>query len=97
LTRTNPSATLTSTWDARNRVTGLRAFAYDGLGRRAQKTVNSVLTQFRYDGLDAVRERRGGNDVTSLRTLGLDATLARTDAAETVPYLAVIRDAAKNR
>ena len=26
------------------------SFAYDGLGRRAQTTINSVLTQYRYDG-----------------------------------------------
>jgi YD repeat-containing protein len=43
LTQTDPSGTLTYTWDARNRLTALTgpsliaSFAYDGLGRRAQR------------------------------------------------------------
>ncbi len=63
------------------------SFAYDGLGRRAQKTVNSVLTQFRYDGLDAVEEASGGSSASYLRTLGIDEALVRTDAGDTVHVL----------
>ncbi len=55
------------------------SFAYDGLGRRAQKTINSLLTQFHYDGLDIVRESGGAGDASYLRTLNLDEPLARTD------------------
>jgi RHS repeat-associated protein len=93
LTRTDPSGTLTYTWDARNRLTGLSgpslsaSFAYDGLGRRAQKTVNSTTTVFRCDGLDVVKESSGGADVAYLRTLGIDEALARRDAVDTVHYL----------
>jgi RHS repeat-associated protein len=57
------------------------------LGRRAQKTVNSVLTQFRYDGLDAIQETGTGGDTSYLRTLSIDEALARTDAGGTVHYL----------
>jgi RHS repeat-associated protein len=63
------------------------SFASDGLGRRAQKTVNSVLTQFQYDGLDAVKESSGGSDVAYLRTLSIDEALVRIDAVDTAYYL----------
>jgi len=93
LTQTDPSGTITSTWDARNRLIGLSgpsltaSFAYDGLGRRAQKTIASTTTTFRYDGLDAVRESGAGGDTIYLRTLGIDEALARMDAVDTVHYL----------
>ena len=63
------------------------SFVYDGLGRRAHKTIAGTPTAFRYDGLDAVVENSGGSTATYLRTLGIDEALARTDAAETVDYL----------
>jgi RHS repeat-associated protein len=63
------------------------SFAYDGLGRRAQKTVNSLVTQFLYDGLDVAKENSGGSDVAYLRTLGIDEALVRTDALDTAHYL----------
>jgi hypothetical protein len=93
LTRTDPSGTLTYTWDARNWLIGRSgpsvnaSFACDGVGRRAQKTVNSATTAFRYDGLDAVKESSGGTDVAYLRTLSIDEALARMDAVDTVHYL----------
>jgi RHS repeat-associated protein len=71
------------TWDARDRLRGLSgpstsaSFAYDALGRRAQRTVNSLLTQFHYDGLDIVRESGGAGDASYLRTLAIDEALAR--------------------
>lgn len=89
LTQTDPSGTITSTRDARNRLAGLTGpslaagFAYDGLGRHAQKTIGSTTTAFRYDGLDVVRESSGGADVAYLRTLGIDEAVARTDAMYT--------------
>ena len=93
LTQTDPSGTITSTWDARHRLTALTgpglaaSFAYDGLGRRAQKTVNGVPTDVVYDGLDTVTETSGGTEVAYLRTLAIDEALVRTDAVAPVFYL----------
>jgi YD repeat-containing protein len=93
LTATDPSGTITYTWDARNRLTGLSraslsaSFAYDGLGRRALKTLGSTTTTFRYDGSDAVGESSGGSDVAYLRTLSIDEALAQRDSNETAHYL----------
>jgi RHS repeat-associated protein len=93
LTQTDPSGTITYTWDARNRLSALTgptltaSFAYDGLGRRAQKTINSVETAFQYDGLDVVTETSGGSTAAYLRTLGIDEALARTDAVDTGHYV----------
>jgi YD repeat-containing protein len=53
------------TWNARNHLTGLSSpalgasFAYDGLVRREQKTVNSFLTEFLFDGVNPVQESSG--------------------------------------
>ena len=93
LTQTDPSGTITYTWDARNRLAALSgpglsaSFAYDGLGRRAQKTINGTTTAFRYDGLDAIQETGAGGDTSYLRTLSIDDAVVRTDAAGTVHYL----------
>jgi RHS repeat-associated protein len=93
LTQTDPSGTITYTWDARNRLTAMSgpsvaaAFAYDTLGRRAQKTIGSTTTDFLYDGLDVVKESSGGADVAYLRTLSIDEVLARADAVDTIHYL----------
>jgi len=71
------------TWDARDRLRVLNgpstsaAFAYDGPGRRAQRTVNSLLTQFHYDGLDIVREVGGAGDASYLRSFAIDEALVR--------------------
>lgn len=52
-------------WDARNRLIGIIGgttsnFAYDSLGRRTSKAINSVAAQFLYDGNDIVAEIGGG-------------------------------------
>jgi RHS repeat-associated protein len=54
----------TYTWDAADRLvrvsqgsTELARFAYDGLGRRAQKVANGVTRTFVYDGEDIIEER----------------------------------------
>jgi RHS repeat-associated protein len=75
---------LVTSKDAKGAVT---QFAYDGLGRRAQTTINSVVTAFRYDGLDVVKERSGGTDVVYVRTLNIDEGLVRTDPVDTGHYL----------
>jgi RHS repeat-associated protein len=46
------------------------------------------MTQFQYDGLDIVREIGGVGDASYLRTLAIDEALTRTDAVETVYFLA---------
>jgi RHS repeat-associated protein len=94
LTQTDPSGTLTYTWDARNRRTGLSgsavaaSFGYDAFGRRAQKTLDGGTTAFLYDGLDIVKETDGAGDASYLRTLGIDEALVRTDAVDSVHFLA---------
>jgi len=81
-------------WDPRNRLTTMTGptinanFAYDALGRRARRTVDSLLTQFHYDGFDVVREIGGAGDASYLRTLNIDEALTRTHAVDTVHYLA---------
>jgi hypothetical protein len=54
----------THTWNARDQLSALSAvpaaaFAYDGLGRRIQKTVAGVTTNLVYDGLNVTREIAG--------------------------------------
>lgn len=94
VTQTDAAGTTTYAWDARNRLAGLSgpavtaSFAYDALGRRAQKSVNGLLTSFHYDGLDAIREVGGGGEAHYLRTLAIDEVLARTDAGDTLHYVA---------
>ena len=94
LTQTDPSGTLSYTWDARNRLAGLSgsavaaSFGYDALGRRAQKTLDGGTTAFLYDGMDLVKETDGVGDASYLRTLGLDEALVRVDSVETLHYLA---------
>ena len=47
--------TVTYSWDARNRLTGISApgltasFSYDPLGRRSTKTLNGTATSFLYE------------------------------------------------
>jgi len=86
LTQTDPSGTLTSTRDARNRLAALSGrglsagFAYDGLGRRVLKTVNSKTTTVRYDRVDAIRESGLGGDTCYLRALRIDEVLVYAEA-----------------
>lgn len=55
--------TNTYTWDARNRLVSAdnnaATFAYDALGRRAAKTIQSATTDFLYDGVNPVQELNG--------------------------------------
>lgn len=86
----------TYNWNARNQLldiskttgkgnnkvtTVLGAFAYDGLGRRGQRTVNEVSTDYLYDGLDPVQELSGTNPVANILTgLNIDERFMHTDA-----------------
>ncbi len=73
------------TWDARNRLTGLNGpglsgtFAYDGVGRRVQKVVNSQQSQFQYDLVNIQSENRNGLPVSYLRGLSIDEVFVATD------------------
>ena len=57
------------------------------MGRRAQKTINSLLTQIQYDGLYAATGRGDGSTAACLRTLGIDEALVRTDPTDTGHYV----------
>ncbi len=64
------------------------SFAYDGLGRRISKTVNSTSTQFVYDGLNPVQELSGGSPVANLLPgLGIDEFISRTEGGTTSTFL----------
>jgi RHS repeat-associated protein len=64
------------------------AFAYDAIGRRAKKTIESVTTQFQYDRGNLARELMDGHEVRYLHSLRLDETLCRLDPQEESYYLA---------
>ena len=79
--------TNTYVWDARNRLVGISGgtaatFAYDPLGRRTSKTINSVNSQFAYDGNDIVAEIGGGAvGANYLRSLNIDEPFIRQNGA----------------
>jgi len=84
---TDGSGTTTYTWNVRNQLTaisgpGLTAsFAYDGLGRRSNKTVNSATTGYWYDGQDILAELSGSTVTASyLRSLAIDEPFIRKGA-----------------
>ena len=86
LTSTDPGGTTTSTWNARNQLTGISGpgvsatFVYDGFGRREKKTINSNVTEFLYDGLNPVQETSGATILANILSgLGIDEFLTRTD------------------
>jgi RHS repeat-associated protein len=54
-------------------------FQYDALGRRINKTINSVSTSYLYDGNNAVQELQGPTPVANMLNGGLDQIYARTD------------------
>ena len=64
------------------------SFAYDGLGRRISKTVNSTSTAFVYDGLNPVQELSGGSPVANLLPgLDIDEFISRTEGGTTSTFL----------
>lgn len=70
-------------WDARNRLVSISggttaSFSYDALGRRTNKTVNSVPSQSLYDGNDIAAEIGGGAvGANYLRSLSIDEPFIR--------------------
>ena len=87
--------TNTYTWDARNQLASMSggsvtaSFAYDALGRRRSKTINSTQTRFHYDGLTPVQEQDGSGTVTANLLPGsdIDEYLARTAGGSTSSHL----------
>lgn len=88
--------TFTYLYNARNQLTSakqgsttLGAFVYDGLGRRVQKTVASVVSKFVYDGWNVAQEKNSQNKIAynELDGLGLDQVFSRTPASGTPAYL----------
>ncbi len=84
-------------WNARNQLAALSGanlgvFMYDGLGRRAAKSINGVTTQFLHDGLNPVQELSStGTPTANLLTgLKIDEFFMRTDTAGARSYLSDI-------
>jgi len=83
-------------YNARNQLTTakqgstiLGAFVYDGVGRRVQKTVASVVSKFVYDGWNTAQEKDSKNKIAfnELNGLSLDQVFSRTPASGTASYL----------
>ena len=80
-------------WNDRNQLTGVTqgtntwSYAYDPLGRRIDKTANSVETKYLYAGQNVARETSEGNTAELLNGLHLDERFARTTSAGTDSYL----------
>lgn len=85
--------TNTYAWNARNQLTSISgpslsaSFEYDGLGRRIDKTINSVSTSYLYDGFKVVRELSGTASIADLLVLGLDEVFTRTDGSGAFAHL----------
>ncbi len=83
----------THTWDVRDRLTNLSgpsltgSFAYDAIGRRTQKTINSQSTTFQYNVADIIRESVGATPADYLRGLGIDEPLSRIESAGKIHYV----------
>ena len=73
------------TWDARNRltaITGVAAYAYDGLDRRQSSTLGAAPARsYLYDGFDVVQEQIASSPSANVLTgAGVDERLTRTPA-----------------
>jgi len=82
------SGTTLYTWNARDQLVGISgpglsaSFVYDGMRRRAKKTVNGSLTEFLFDGVNPVQETSGATILANILTgLGVDEYFTRTDIA----------------
>jgi RHS repeat-associated protein len=89
------TTTTTLTWDGRGRLHSslstpelAASFAYDALGRRAQKTLNGQTTAYQYNGPNAIRVITGGAELRYLRTLAVDELLVQDDGSSQVQFLA---------
>jgi RHS repeat-associated protein len=82
-------------WDGQNRLvrvldnsSEVARFAYDGLGRRAQRVAAGVTRTYVYGGEDVIEERlNSGGTVRYIHGPDIDQPLASVDAAGTKSYL----------
>jgi RHS repeat-associated protein len=80
--------TNTYMWNVRNQLTAISggvtaSFAYDGLGRRSSKTINSTTTGFWYDGDDVLAELSGSTPTaTYIRSLSIDEPFIRKSGSD---------------
>jgi RHS repeat-associated protein len=86
-TKTEGSDSWVYTWNAENQLTKVEKngaevarFAYDPLGRRAEKVAGGVTASYAYDGGDILREVRGGSTFKYVHGPGSDQPLAVDDA-----------------
>jgi RHS repeat-associated protein len=81
------------TWNARNDLTGTggsatASFTYDGLGRRATKSIGATTTQLLYDNMNPVQELQGGAPSANiLAGRRLDEYFARSDSSNNTSTL----------
>ncbi len=86
--------TRTFEWDAENRLTAVKqgattlaSFAYDGDGKRVQKTAGSVTTSYVYDGDGVIEERLStGGTLNYVRGPNVDQHWAMRDGGGVVSY-----------
>jgi RHS repeat-associated protein len=88
--------TKTYLWNALNQLvevkegtTTVAAFAYDGLGRRTQKTASGLSHSYVYDAEDIIEERISGSSSDTIRYYhgaGIDEPLARKTSGGAVTY-----------
>jgi len=89
-TISDANGTTTFTWNARNQLVGINgpgisaSFAYDGLGRRREKSINGSFSEFLFDGGNPVQEKSGTTVMANvLSGLSRDDFVRRTDVATT--------------
>lgn len=81
------------TWDSRNRLVAIDGpnatarFAYDAIGRRIARAINSVQANYIYDGRQAIGAMAGNSSYELATTLQLDGLVARYGSASDVYYL----------
>ncbi|MGH7274363.1 MAG: RHS repeat-associated core domain-containing protein, partial [Nitrospiria bacterium] len=93
ISMTDASSRTTFVWDGRERLVAINgrdfvaAFAYDGLGRRVVKRINSNTTFYQYDGFDMVREGSGIVETKHIHGSGIDEPLVRLETESTGSFV----------
>jgi len=94
--RLTSNGTQSYLWDARSQLTQITGatsaqFAYDALGRRSRKSINTAATQFLYDGPNLIQELSDASTpvvrATILTGLKIDEAFGRTQGTTKMEYL----------